>query len=878
MKTANEIRQDFLEFFEKKHGHKIVPSASVIPHNDPTLMFTNAGMNQFKDYFLDRVVPTNRRIADSQKIMRVSGKHNDLDEVGRDGTHHTFFEMLGNWSFGDYYKKEAIQMAWDLLTKVWGLPKDKLWVTTFKSDGKDGIPTDDEAIKLWKEVTDVDPSHIIQLGKKENFWMMGDTGPCGPCSEIHFNRTDEKEFKNIYEALDSEKFVEIWNLVFIQFNQTKTGLVELPAKHVDTGMGLERITALIQKVKSNYDSDLFSPIIKKVEELSGIKYDPSEKGTPFRVIADHSRAITFTITDGVVPSNTGRGYVIRKILRRAARFGRELGLNEPFLYKLVATIRSNMGEAYPELKEAEERVTQIIKEEEARFKKTLDQGLVVFDQYAKEMKVSNKKVFSGKDAFTLYDRYGFPYDLTEVMARENGWEVQESEYKEALEVAKKIAQESGNFKVDLSHIGNDDKLWTRVKEGSSQFTGYTSLVEQTNILEYMDAKDGKYLIVIENNPFYINSGGQVGDTGVLEGESCTLNVIDALTVGNKKALIAMIEEGEFNPAESFQAKVNVARRQKIRIHHTATHLLHASLKKVLGNLVDQKGSSVDESRLRFDFSYSKAMTKDEIRRTEDLVNEQIRMNTTVETNLMNLEEAKKTGAMALFSEKYESKVRVVSSGKFTQELCGGTHASRLGDIGYFKIVREESSAAGIRRIEAVAGKSAELEVVEKENILLEAAELVRAGNPQQLLESIRKLQEENKKLSKELKGVKSQGIDGEIDAIATHAEKINDYHFVFGAFSEASTDDIMRALDILKAKFQSSVLLLASCDSEDKVSLVCAITDDLVKKGLKAGEVLQAAASVVSGKGGGRPNLAKGGGVGHAKINEVFVAARKVLK
>lgn len=877
MKTANEIRLDFLDFFEKKHGHKIVPSASVIPHNDPTLMFTNAGMNQFKDYFLDRVVPTHRRIADSQKIMRVSGKHNDLDEVGRDGTHHTFFEMLGNWSFGDYYKKEAIQMAWDLLTKVWKLPKEKLWVTTFKSDGKDGIPTDDEAIKLWKEVTDVDPTHIVQLGKKDNFWMMGDTGPCGPCSEIHYNRTDEKEFKDIVAALGSEKFVEIWNLVFIQFNQTKNGLVELPAKHVDTGMGLERITAIVQKVTSNYDSDLFSPIIKKVEELSGIKYDPSEKGTPFRVIADHSRAITFTITDGVVPSNTGRGYVIRKILRRAARFGREIGLNEPFLYKLVETIRSNMGKAYPELKEAEERVVQIIKEEETRFKKTLDQGLVVFDQYAKEMKTSNKKVFSGKDAFTLYDRYGFPYDLTEVMARENGWEVQKSEFDEALEAAKKIAQESGNFKVDMSNIGNDDKLWTRVKEGSYQFTGYQSLTEQTSILEYMDAKDGKYLIVLENNPFYINSGGQVGDTGTLEGESCVLNVVDAVTVGSRKVLVSILEEGEFKPEESFQAKVNEARRQKIRIHHTATHLLHASLKKVLGNLVDQKGSSVDENRLRFDFSYSKAMTKDEIRRVEEMVNEQIRNNTVVETNLMNLEDAKKTGAMALFSEKYDSKVRVVSSGKFTQELCGGTHAARLGDIGLFKIVKEESSSAGIRRIEAVAGKNAEAEIGEKEKILNEAAEILRTGSPQQLLDGIRKLQEENKRLSKELKGVKSQGIDGEIDAIAAKAEQVKDFHYVSGSFSEASSDDLMRALDILKAKFKTSVILLASCDADDKVSLVCGVSDDLVKKGLKSGEILQAASAVLGGKGGGRPNLAKGGGVGHAKLNDSFAAARKIL-
>lgn len=877
MKTANEIRQDFLMFFEKKHGHKIVPSASVIPHNDPTLMFTNAGMNQFKDYFLNRVIPVDKRIADSQKIMRVAGKHNDLDEVGRDGTHHTFFEMLGNWSFGDYYKKEAIAMAWELLTKVWGLPKEKLWVTTFKSDGKDGIPTDDEAIKYWKEVTDVDHSHIVQLGRKDNFWAMGDTGPCGPCSEIHYNKTNEAEFKDIVKDIGSDKFVEIWNLVFIQFNQTKEGLVELPAKHVDTGMGLERITSLIQKVTSNYDSDLFSPIIKKVEELSGVKYDPSEKGTPFRVIADHSRAITFTITDGVIPSNTGRGYVIRKILRRAARFGREIGLNEPFLYKIVETICKNMGGAYPELIEAEARVTQIIKEEEARFKKTLDQGLVVFDQYAKEMRLTNKKIFSGKDAFTLYDRYGFPYDLTEVMARENGWEVQKSEFDEALDTAKEIAQKSGNFKVDLSQIGNDDKLWTRVKDAPYQFTGYQSLVEQTNILEYMKTQEDKYLIVLENNPFYINSGGQVGDTGVLEGESCTLRVIDAVTIGTRKVLVASIEEGEFKANESFLAKVNEARRQKIKIHHTATHLLHAGLKKVLGNLVDQKGSSVDENRLRFDFSYSKALTAAEIRNVEELVNEQIRTNTAVETNLMNLEDAKRSGAMALFSEKYDSKVRVVSAGKFTQELCGGTHASRLGDIGLFKILKEESSAAGIRRIEAVAGKNAEAVINAKEDLIQVASELLRTSQPEQLVESIRKLQDENKKLTKELKSLTSQGLDGQIEAIGNQAEKIKDFHFVSGVLGAASADDLMRAVDILKSKHKSSVVLLASNESDDKVGLVCCVTDDLVKSGLKAGDVLQVAAAILGGKGGGRPNLAKGGGVGHAKIPDAFAAARNKL-
>ncbi|PCJ60853.1 MAG: alanine--tRNA ligase [Planctomycetota bacterium] len=876
MKSANEIRNDFLNYFEDKYKHKIVPSASLIPHDDPTLMFTNAGMNQFKDIFLGKKNPVEIRVANSQKIMRVSGKHNDLDEVGRDGTHHTFFEMLGNWSFGDYYKKEAISMAWELLTDVWKVPKDKLWITVFESDGTDGIPSDSESTDLWKSETDVDPSHIIGLGKKDNFWSMGETGPCGPCSEIHYNLTDEKSFDDIAAALDSQKFVEIWNLVFIQSNQTADGLVDLPQKHVDTGMGLERITSLLQKKSSNYDTDLFAPLITKIEELSGKKYDQGEKGTPFRVIADHVRAISFTIADGEIPSNNKSGYVIRKILRRAARFGRELGLNEPFLFKLVDTLKDYMGEAYPELIKRHEAIVETIKAEESRFKKTLDTGLVIFEKYAEALKKSGGSVFSGKDTFTLYDRYGFPYDLTEVMANENGWSVNVSEYKAEMEKARQKAQEQGKFKIDMSKIGDGDESWTVVNKGDYQFVGYEVNQIETSILEYLET-DENYLIVLKDNPFYVNGGGQVGDKGSLKSTSGELKIEDAQPVGDKKVLVASLISGEFNPSEKFTAEVDVDRQLEISQHHTATHLLHRSLRDVLGDMVDQKGSLVTENRLRFDFSYPKAMTKDELRKVEKIVNNEIRHNTSVESKLMNIDEAKAQGATALFSEKYDTDVRVVSSGDFTKELCGGIHVKRLGDIGQFKIIKEESIAAGIRRIEAVAGAEAYAVISDQELMLEKIADIFKCKNLDQLLETSQKIVDTNKDLTKSLKEIKLGQLDSDVKEMIHKKEEVNGISFITGSFEKLDKDSFNKILDIIKKEVSSFVALIFNVNDVDRVAVSCGISDDIIQKGIKAGDIIKEVSAVLGGKGGGKPNLASGGGVFPNKIDAAVQSVKEKI-
>ncbi|WP_318388337.1 alanine--tRNA ligase [Enterobacter sp.] len=852
-KSTAEIRQAFLDFFHSK-GHQVVASSSLVPNNDPTLLFTNAGMNQFKDVFLGLDKRNYSRATTSQRCVRAGGKHNDLENVGYTARHHTFFEMLGNFSFGDYFKHEAIQFAWELLTgENWfALPKERLWVTVYE--------TDDEAYEIWEKEVGIPRERIIRIGDNkgapyasDNFWQMGDTGPCGPCTEIFFDHGD-----HIWGGPpgspeeDGDRYIEIWNIVFMQFNRQADGTMEpLPKPSVDTGMGLERIAAVLQHVNSNYEIDLFSTLIKAVAQVTGAT-DLGNKS--LRVIADHIRSCAFLIADGVTPSNEGRGYVLRRIIRRAIRHGNMLGAKDTFFYKLVGPLVSVMGAAGEDLKRQQAQVEQILKTEEEQFARTLERGLALLDE---ELAKLTGDTLDGETAFRLYDTYGFPVDLTADVCRERNLKVDEAGFEAAMEEQRRRARESSGF-------GADYNAMIRV-DGSSEFKGYdhTELTGKVTAL-FVDGKavdaisaGQDAVVVLDETPFYAESGGQVGDKGELNGNGFSFTVNDTQKYGQAIGHQGKLANGSLKVGDGVKAEVDNARRDRIRLNHSATHLMHAALREVLGTHVAQKGSLVNDKALRFDFSHFEAMKPAEIRAVEDLVNAQIRRNLPIETNIMDLDAAKAKGAMALFGEKYDERVRVLSMGDFSTELCGGIHASRTGDIGLFRIVSESGTAAGVRRIEAVTGQGAIESLHAQSDQLHDIAQLLK-GDSQNLGEKVRSVLDKTRQLEKELQQLKEQQAALESASLSGKAEDINGVKLLVSELAGVEPKMLRTMVDDLKNQLGSTVIVLATV-AEGKVSLIAGVSKDVTDR-VKAGELVGMVAQQVGGKGGGRPDMAQAGG------------------
>ncbi|HEY0039994.1 MAG TPA: alanine--tRNA ligase [Flavisolibacter sp.] len=869
--TSTEIRKAFLDFFASK-GHQIVPSAPIVVKNDPTLMFTNAGMNQFKDYFLGNIQAPNPRIADTQKCLRVSGKHNDLEEVGVDTYHHTMFEMLGNWSFGNYFKKEAIEWSWELLTTVLAIPKDRLYVTVFEGDEKEGLPKDEEAATEWKKW--ISEERILLGNKKDNFWEMGDTGPCGPCTEIHVDtRTDEErntvEGKTLVNA-DHPQVIEIWNNVFIQFNRLKDGsLQQLPAKHVDTGMGFERLVRVLQQKTSNYDTDVFTGTINKVAEITGQTYNGSDTKSDiaFRVLADHIRAISFTIADGQLPSNTGAGYVIRRILRRAVRYYYSyLAYQQPLLHQLLPVIAAQFEDVFPELKGQESFVGKVIREEEEAFLRTLEKGLKRIETI-----ISNtKNEISGRDAFELNDTYGFPLDLTQLIASERGLSVDEKGFHEARKEQQERGRKAGAV---------DTEDWVIVTEGANnEFVGYDSLETKAQILKYRKVKaKGKEAvqIVLNKTPFYAESGGQVGDIGELIIKNEQVKIVDTK---KENDLIIHFAEGLPTTLEGeITARVDGTNRKHTAIHHSATHLLHAALRKVLGTHVAQKGSLVNADYLRFDFSHFSKMTDEEIRQVENLVNEKIRENIPVIIRSMAKEEAMQSGATALFGEKYGDTVRVVTiDPSYSVELCGGTHVGATGELGFFKITSEAAVAAGVRRIEAISGLAAE-------NYLQQQLELIRSvreslKSPKDINKAIASLHEENASLKKNLEKFEAGQLKVLRDTLIPQAESINGVSFIGQIVEVGSADALKKLAFELKSGLTNPAITLVAA-IEGKASVVLLFDENVVsQKGLDASALIkQQIAPLIKGGGGGQKSLATAGGQSISSLPEVIAAVKAAL-
>ena len=854
---SGEIRSSFIEYFEAK-DHQFVRSSPVVPNDDPTLLFTNAGMNQFKPIFLDQTIPENSRAVNSQKCIRVSGKHNDLEEVGVDTFHHTFFEMLGNWSFGDYYKKEAIQWAWELFTDVWGLDKDRLWATVYEDD--------DEAFNLWTEVTDISPSRVLRCGKKDNFWEMGETGPCGPCSEIHYYVGDEPENQKASGVNVSHEYWELWNLVFIQNNRKEDGTIEdLPAKHVDTGAGLERIVAVLQGKNSNYDTDLFLPIIKKIESISGKDYldDP----IPFRVIADHIRMLCFSIADGGLPSNDGRGYVIRRILRRAARFGRTIGLTDPFLFDLVQTVGEIMGETFSEVLKIQPHIEKVIQAEETSFNQTLDRGINHFD---KMIYTLDGKEISGSDAFKLYDTYGFPLDLTQLMARERELTVDEKGFNVAMAEQKKKAKEAGKFKV-----GTTTTEWVIVSEGKdSDFLGYESLESESKIRRYV-IQDDQILVVLDQTPFYAESGGQVGDIGTISGDGIDLKVLDVKKENNSFIHICT---GAIDKTGTATCQVDGPRRQSTMNNHTAAHLFYKAIKTILGDHVNQAGSFVHPDYFRFDITHFEKITSDQIRGIELKVNEQILLNTKLDVTIKSYDDAKTSGAEALFGEKYGDLVRVVRVGDYSLELCGGTHVKRTGDIGSFKITEESSLSSGVRRIVAVTGQKA-VEEMQSNASVLQALQQILTIPRSGIKERVSGLIKEKKKLEKQLKQKsvnKSLDIDLMDDSVI-----VEGFQLIVKKISLNSLDELKELGDQLFNKISKGIGVLFMVGKE-KPSAVVVVSKDLNNTGIIAGALANEIGGFMGGGGGGKPHLATAGGKNNDDIDsameQTMTYLTKILK
>jgi len=856
--TSREIRQQFLDFFKSKE-HRIVPSSPVVPFDDPTLLFTNAGMNQFKDVFLGTGTREYHRAADTQKCIRVSGKHNDLEEVGYDTYHHTFFEMLGNWSFGDYYKTEAITWAWELLTEWWKLPKERLWATVYK--------TDDEAYELWKTHTDINPAHILRFAEKDNFWEMGETGPCGPCSEIHINLTDDYDNPKYVNAGVPE-CIEIWNLVFIQYNREHDGaLTELPSKHVDTGMGFERVCAVIQGKPSNYDTDVFTPLINKVSEISGIKYDVEENRIPMRVIADHIRTLTFAIADGAVPGNDGRGYVLRRILRRAARYGRKLNLTKPFLFSLVDILVETMGEIFPEIKEKKSYIQKVIKAEEVSFNHTLDRGIELFEKIIEDLKAENKNIITGADVFKLYDTYGFPVDLTNVMAKEKNFTIDEDGFTKLMEEQKQRGREATKDKFASStFVLNDFTGFELVGEPHCEFTGYTETKTKAVIIGHKKEGDTD-LILLDKTPFYVEAGGQTDDTGKIYINGNPFEVVDVTKVDGKTVhVVANPADAQIVTGIDVIAEVDETRRLDIMRNHSATHLLDAALRKVLGAHVQQAGSYVGPDRLRFDFAHYAKVTDEELVKIEAIVNETIRKNIPLTHHRDTpFDIAKNMGALMFFGDKYGDKVNVVQFGDFSMEFCGGTHVHNTAEIGIIKILSESSIASGVRRIEAVTGRGVE------EYIHQQAAELKSSE------EKIAELNEAKRKLEKEIADLKLKDKLSQIDAVIAKPIETDGVSIYKAKVIADNMDEIKSFGDELRNRIKEGVgVLVAKLD--DKVGIVCIVTDGLIKeKNLSAGKIVGDLAKIAGGGGGGRPHLATAGGKDVTKINELLEQVEKVV-
>ncbi|OAT75305.1 alanine--tRNA ligase [Mangrovibacter phragmitis] len=852
-KSTAEIRQAFLDFFHSK-GHQVVASSSLIPNNDPTLLFTNAGMNQFKDVFLGLDKRNYSRATTAQRCVRAGGKHNDLENVGYTARHHTFFEMLGNFSFGDYFKHDAIQFAWELLTgEQWfNLPKDRLWVTVYESD--------DEAYAIWEKEVGVPRERIIRIGDNkgapyasDNFWQMGDTGPCGPCSEIFYDHGD-----HIWGGPpgspeeDGDRYIEIWNIVFMQFNRQADGsMVPLPKPSVDTGMGLERIAAVLQHVNSNYDIDLFRNLIKSVADVTGAT-DLGSKS--LRVIADHIRSCAFLIADGVTPSNENRGYVLRRIIRRAIRHGNMLGAKDTFFYKLVAPLIQVMGAAGEDLQRQQALVEQVLKTEEEQFARTLERGLALLDEELAQLKGDT---LDGETAFRLYDTYGFPVDLTADVCRERNIKVDEAGFEAAMESQRRRARESSGF-------GADYNAMIRVDD-ASEFKGYEELAVTGKVTAlFVDGKQTEQVtagqeavVVLDKTPFYGESGGQVGDTGELKSANATFTVSDTQKYGQAIGHQGTVAAGMLKVGDSVNAQVDEARRSRIRLNHSATHLLHAALRQVLGTHVAQKGSLVNDKALRFDFSHFEAMKAEEIRAVEDIVNAQIRRNLPIETHVMDLDAAKEKGAMALFGEKYDERVRVLSMGDFSTELCGGTHASRTGDIGLFHIVAESGTAAGVRRIEAVTGEGAVAVMHNQSDELTDIAQLLK-GDSHNLADKVRAVIDRTRQLEKELQQLKAQQAVQESASLSSKAVDVKGIKLLVSELSDVEPKMLRTMVDDLKNQLGSTVIVLGTA-AEGKVSLIAGVSKDLTDR-IKAGELIGMVAQQVGGKGGGRPDMAQAGG------------------
>jgi alanyl-tRNA synthetase len=870
MKSA-EIRQQFLDFFRSKQ-HVIVPSAPIVVKNDPTLLFTNAGMNQFKDYFLGNKKPEHRRVADTQKCLRVSGKHNDLEEVGVDTYHHTMFEMLGNWSFGDYFKKEAIAWSWELLTEVYRLDKNKLYVTIFEGDEKEGLPEDSEAYNEWLKYVSAD--RILKGNKKDNFWEMGDTGPCGPSSEIHVDcRNDEEINKTEGRTLvnkDHPQVIEIWNNVFIQFNRLKDGSLEpLPEKHVDTGMGFERLVRVIQGKQSNYDTDVFSDTIAATEKITGKKYDysNSRQAIAFRVLADHVRAISFTIADGQLPANTGAGYVIRRILRRAVRYYySELDYKEPLLYQLIPVIAKQFSNVFPELDKQSEFVARVVREEEDAFMRTLSKGISYFEEHISNL---DSRTISGAFAFTLFDTYGFPIDLTLLMAKEKEFDVDMQDFQRSL-------SEQKNRSRAATTIDTED--WIIVNNGGRQtFVGYNDLLVDTNVLKYRKVKSkGKeqYQVVLETTPFYAESGGQVGDKGTLQFEEENIPVTDTKKENN--LIIHFAEKLPENISENVTASVDFESRLNTTYNHTATHLLHAALRQVLGNHVTQKGSLVSPDILRFDFSHFSKLTDEEIRKVEMIVNDKIRQNIPVVIKEMPKEEALKLGAMALFGEKYGDTVRVVMiDPNFSVELCGGTHVAHTGMIGVFTIISESAVAAGVRRIEALTGAVAMRYIGDRIGQFKYINELLKTKEP---LKAIEKLMEDKNLLEKKLEGMEARHLVQLRNDLLQKDEIVNGVNFI-GDIVEVNNADALKKLCFdLKSKLNDYVAVICA-NIGGKPFVAVGISDTVVAaRQLDAGKIIKdVVAPLIQGGGGGQKNLATAGGQNAGNLTSVIDAVKKLL-
>ncbi len=908
MPTAKQIRSDFIDFFRDR-GHKFISSSPIVPVGDDTLLFANAGMNQFKDIFLGLSAPDCRRAVNSQKCLRVSGKHNDLEEVGKDTYHHTFFEMLGNWSFDDYFKAEAIEWAWELLTKLWKIEPGRLWATVFAGSQDNALPKDEEATKLWTKVTAIHPERVLAFGRKDNFWEMGVTGPCGPCSEIHIDLgPDSCDMKNVKGHkcgvnAGCARFIELWNLVFIQYNRADDGkLSPLGANYVDTGAGLERIAAVLQKKRSNYDTDLFMPVINHLSNITSRKYTSTlnnKSDNAFRVVADHMRAMVFAITDGATPSNEGRGYVIRRILRRAARFGRELGMHEPFMYKLVPVVVECLGDVFGEIAERAEYVSTVIESEEESFGRTLDRGIEIFNDAAERAEKSAQKTISGEDAFQLYDTYGFPLDLTQLMAAERSLEVNTTGFEKLMNEQReraRAAQKNATFTVADAELPLTEDLHKyHTDQCESTIIGWVESQGYSNQGRIEAA--GDIGIVLDRTCFYAEAGGQVGDCGLIESEHGRFIVEDTTKIANCVIHQGKFAEGTFTVGEKVTATVSKD-RDAIKKNHTATHLLQWALQSALGGLgksVAQQGSLVSPQYLRFDFTWPKALTTEQIKKVEALVREKIAEDEPIVCRVMPRDKAEKLGAMALFGEKYGSEVRVVAIGApaspvgsedesrlteaFSKEFCGGTHCDNTGQIGGFKIIREESISAGVRRITALTGEKLTEFLEKRSEIIDELCETLKAP-AEDLIDRVEKLIKENKKLTKQLKAASKQAgtdIMAEAKKLLEKCERIGETSVVIGRLSATSVEQARSAVDMVKKKTKSAAIVLGF-DDDGKAALLAAVTDDLVEKGLDAADIVKTIAPIIDGGGGGRPQMAQAGGQKPEKINDALNKAAELIK